>query len=304
MGAPPGDVLSRGVAPVRTAARTDFASLERLARELHGPDVRLVDGTGATGAVGALDARDRLRFEKGGKPIDRVLGAKRAEDLAFRKCVVDAAYALADSGASFSGSADGDKVNTALWTMGYGGKMGVRKFLADGSLGKPSAALKDIFDNGRAYGFECATAMMVIYHKAILEHVGAEAFDALFTEPRMMSFFRWSIEDDDFADVKTLLHKPTPLRPGSHYYYENVDASPENSAFRGENVIYLGEGKFYAHGVVGASGQYIVTEQELVRSLSSLRRAGATKAPRRIDMEMHLDGLALSKKAVAEPVHV
>jgi protein-glutamine gamma-glutamyltransferase len=140
--------------------------------------------------------------------------------------------------------------------------------------------------------------MMVIYHKAILDHIGDAAFDKLFSEPRMLAFFRWEVEDSDFKDVKRLTHKPMPLVPGSHYYYKNPDASDENSAFGGENVIYLGEGKFYAHGCVGDDGTYIIDEQDLMRTLSALRRPGADKAPYRIDMEMHMDGLAVSKLAV------
>jgi protein-glutamine gamma-glutamyltransferase len=228
------------------------------------------------------------------------LGVKRTEDLVFRHNVVEAAFALAQSGATFSGSHRTDKVNKKLWTMGYGGRMQVRKFLPEGKFGKPSEALNDIFKNGSQYAFECATAMMVIYHKAILDHVGADAFDQMFTEPRNLAFFRWSIEDDDYSDIKKLKMKPMPLHPGSHYYFKNPDASAENSAFGGENVIYLGDGKYYAHGIHGADGTYIVTEQEITHTLAALRRRGATEKPYRVDMEMHLDGLALSKKAVPD----
>ena len=61
--------------------------------------------------------------------------------------------------------------------------------------------------------------------------------------------------------------------------------------------MYIGDGQFYAHGIVGASGSYLVTEQEILATLSSLREPGATTKPKRIDMAMWLDGYALSKKA-------
>ena len=193
-------------------------------------------------------------------------------------------------------------MNKKLWTMGYGGRMAVRKFLPGDKIGKPSDALNDLIENGDAYCFECATAMMVIYHKAILDHIGAEKFDAAFTDPKMLAFFRWDIEDSDFTDTKKLVEDPSlsglPPVPGSHYYFANPDASDENSAFRGENVIYLGDNKYYAHGVVGASGGYIVTEEELMATLSALRKPGSKKKPYRVAMEMHLDGLAVSKIAV------
>jgi protein-glutamine gamma-glutamyltransferase len=275
------------------APMTDLAAARTVARELYGPTATIVDG----GVVGVLDPKDKLvRQNARGEQVTRALGVRRSENIAFRAHVVQAAKDLAASGASFSGSHETDKVNQDLWTMGYGGKMQVRKWLADGEIGKPSTALRDIFANGKAYGFECATAMMVIYHKAILDHVGDEAFDKLFSEPRNLAFFRWDIEDSDYVDAKKLVHRPMPLAPGTHYYFENPDAAPENSAFRGENVIYLGEGQFYAHGIVGDSGTYLVTEKDIVDTLSALRAAGADTPPRRVNMAMWLDGYALSKK--------
>jgi len=280
-----------------------FDRLTGLVREMYGEDAKLTDAPQA-GVVGALDPKDRLERTTAGKKTSRVLGAAKTEDLAFRQRVVDAGYALAAGGASFSGHWSSDRVNKTLWTLGYGGRMQVRKFLPNGELGKPSAALRDIFENGQHYGFECATAMMVIYHKALLEHLGDEKFDALFSHPKMLAFFRWDIEDDDYAKVKKLSMDPklegkAPV-PGSHYYFKNPDAAPENSAFRGENVMYLGDGKYYAHGVVGASGTYVVTEVEIMKTLSALRSPGSTVKPFRVAMEMHLDGLAVSKLAVPQ----
>ncbi len=281
----------------------DWKTADMVARELYGPSAKLVDNvTDARAVPGTVDQRDRMVFERDGQVVTRTLGIKKSEEIAFRARVVQAAKDLAASGASFSASAADDKVNLNLWTMGFGGRMQVRKFLADGTIGKPSAALRDIFTRGTAYGFECATAMMVIYHKAMLDHVGEDAFDAMFTEPRHLAFFRWSIEDDDFVDVKKLVHKPMPLQPGTHYYYKNPDAAPENSAFGGENVLYLGEGQFYAHGIVGVGGTYVVTEKDIVDTLSALRRPGSTVKPTREALAMWLDGHALSKKAFPDGI--
>jgi protein-glutamine gamma-glutamyltransferase len=288
-------LLGRRTQPVNLR---DLEGAQRLANELYDGPVKLEDGPGGTSK--SIDAGDRFVHGEPGNPMIEKLGPVRTEDLAFRAAVVKAGKDLAASGASFAGSASQDKVNEVLWTKGYGGKMQVRKWLAEGGTGKPSVALRDIFENGNKYGFECATAMMVIYHKAILDHVGDEAFDRLFTEPRNLKFFRWSIEDSDFTDVKRLAHVPSKLKPGSHYYYKNPDASEANSAFGGENVIYLGDGRFYAHGIRGASGTFEVTEAEILDTLTRLRKPGATEKPYRIDMEMHLDGLALSKKAVPD----
>lgn len=278
----------------------DIEGAERLAAEVYDRPPTLEDAPG--GKRGEIDPGDRFVSGTPSNPMIEPLGEKRTEDLAFRAAVVRASEELAQSGAAFAGTAKQDKVNEVLWTMGYGGKMQVRKWLKDGGIGKPSVALRDIFKNGDQYGFECATAMMVIYHKAILDHVGDEAFDRLFTEPRNLKFFRWNIEDDDFVDVKRLAHVPSKLKPGSHYYYKNEGADPKNSAWGGENVIYLGDGKFYAHGIRGASGNFVVTEEEILTTLRNLRSPDSTIEPHRIDMVMHLDGLALSKKAVPDTV--
>lgn len=280
-----------------------LSHVNTLAAEVFGPGTTVQDTPGV-GAVGLLDATDSLVVAAPG--TTKVLGVSQAENLAFRQRIVQAAKDLAASGASFSGSQQTDRVNRELWTMGYGGKMQVRKFLPNGEIGKPSAALRDIFAQGQLYGFECATAMMVIYHKAILDHIGDDAFDRHFSEPRLLSFFRWSIEDDDFSPLKRVQEDPKlsakPPVPGSHYYFKNPDASPANSAFGGENTIYLGNDQWYAHGVVGSSGTYIVTTDEIIATLSSLRSPGATTKPFRIGMEMNVDGLGVSKLACPEPI--
>jgi hypothetical protein len=278
-----------------------FSAVRGLVRELYGEGAKLTDSP-TRGVVGEIDAFDRLQMlDAAGTAKTRKLGMTRKEDLVFRQRVVEAAHDLAAGGAQFSPSHQSDKVNSALWTMGYGGKIQARKFLPNDQLGKPSAALQDIFDNGNAYAFECATAMMVIYHKAILDHIGADKFDALFSQPRMLSFFRWSIEDEDYTKVKKLVEDDKiikqPPKPGAHYYFLNPDASDENSAFGGENVLYLGDGTYYAHGIVGDSGSYIVTEDEIMATLSALRKPGATTKPHRIGLELEMDALKVAKLA-------
>ena len=117
--------------------------------------------------------------------------------------------------------------------------MQVRKWLHGGGIGKPSEALRDIFSNGKAYSFECATAMMVIYHKAILDHIGDEAFDRLFSEPRNLKFFRWQVEDSDFTEVKRLAHRPSKLMPGSHYYYKKIPMLRRRTLRSGARTLFI-----------------------------------------------------------------
>ena len=279
-----------------------FSAVRGLVQELYGEGAVLKDSP-VEGVQGEIDSYDKLVTSHDGQSKIEKLGIPRKEDIVFRQRVVEAAHALAAGGAQFSASHDGDKVNSKLWTMGYGGKIQVRKFLPNDEIGKPSVALRDMFENGSAYGFECATAMMVIYHKAILDHIGDEKFDELFSSPRMLSFFRWSLEDEDYTKVKKLVEddkiiKQAP-KPGAHYYFLNPDASEANSAFGGENVLYLGDGTYYAHGIVGDSGSYIVTEDEIIATLSALRKPGSTTKPHRIGLELEMDALKVAHLAHA-----
>jgi protein-glutamine gamma-glutamyltransferase len=286
-----------------TRAKLFTRATEIVKHEL-GDNVQVVDNLKA-GVVGMLDGKDHVvrKDPRTGATRKSVMGVKRADDVAFRLKVIDAARALATSGAEFSPGSDTDAVNPALWSLSYGGKMTVRKFPKDGSAGSPARALRDIFDNGQMYGFECATAMMVIYHKAILDTVGEEAFDAMFSEPRSLAFFRWSIKDADYVAAERMTDGEPGWMPGTHYYYRNPDASDENSAFRGENVIYLGSEKgermFYAHGVVGKEGTYLVSEKDLVRSLRMLRKRGAKTEPFREKFSYRIDAPTIEKRAHA-----
>jgi len=274
----------------------------QLLSELLEQPVRVLDSP-TTGKVGELDAQDTYERTdpKTGKVVRAVLGDDLFGDLAFRQRVAQAARDLAASGASFSGCQENDSVNKDLWTLGYGGRMQVRKFLEAGKLGSPAVALKDIFEHGRRYGFECASAMMVLFHKAILDTVGDTIFDKMFTEPAYLKIFRWELKDNDYLELEQIEQGKSDLVPGSHYYYKNPDASAANSAFGGENVVYLGsengQRMFYAHGVCGAKGTYLVSEDELIASLSSLRRMGATTAPFRDTFTYSIDAKRLAAKA-------
>jgi len=154
--------------------------------------------------------------------------------------------------------------------MGYGGKMGVRQGV------KPSDAINDIFKNGSKYGMECATGTMVIMYKGILDTIGPADFDRAFAKTRL---FRWDIKDDDFKAAEKQGKLPG-FWPGDHTYFKNPDFDPANSAFQGENVIYLGGGQYFGHGLG------IVSEKGVIDSLNDLRKPGAKKTAVRDDFEL------------------
>jgi protein-glutamine gamma-glutamyltransferase len=279
---------------------TDFDGAGRILSAQMNAAVRAIDRPKA-GVVGALDPGDTVEIKRKNRVQKTRLGDERFNDIKLRTLIVKAAHGLAASGAVFSGSSETDAVNGKLWTMAYGGRIQARKFLRGGLLGSPANALNDIFKNGNKYGFECATAMMVIFHKAILEMVGSKEFDEMFTEPNYLRFFRWDLKDDDYLALEKITKKAGTLVPGTHYYFRNPDASEENSAFRGENVIYLGKNEagadlFYAHGIFGADQTYVVTRDEIMDTLRRLRKPGSRVEPHLLEFSYSLDANQLLER--------
>ncbi len=247
------------------------AETEKILKEVYGPSAVLRDA----GLKGKVDPADVFVYRDGkGKLVKTTLGKTRTQQAAMQLNIVKAAKSFDAAGVNFSGSSKTDKVNKDLWWMGYGGKMGVRQNV------KPSDAINDIFKNGGKYGMECATGTMVVLYKGILDTIGPADFDRAFAKTRL---FRWDIKDDDFKAAEKSGKLPG-FWPGDHTYFKNPDFDPSNSAFQGENVIYLGDGMYFGHGLG------IVSEKGVIESLNGLRKPGATRSAVRDDFELRLDG--------------
>jgi protein-glutamine gamma-glutamyltransferase len=258
--------------PTIRPSREDYQSY---LREALGRKVELRD----TGKRGEVDPGDVMTYRKDGKLHRVKLGTTRFEQARIQLGVVSAARQFADAGVSFAGTDADYAVNKSLWWMGYGGRMGVRAGV------KPSDAINDIFKNGDQYGMECATATMVILHKAILDRIGPEDFDQAFAR---LKLFRWTDKDTDFQETERVGKLPGFV-PGDHTYFKNPDFAPEHSAWQGENVIYLGNGEYFGHGVG------IADEKQIVEMLNSLRKPNARVGARRDDFELRLDPKNLAK---------
>lgn len=244
-------------------------------KESLGRVVELRDG----GKKGEVDPGDVLVYRKDGKLVRTTVGITRFEQAKMQLCVVNAAKQFAAAGVNFSGRSADDACNKKFWWMGFGGRLGVRADV------KPSDAINDVFKNGSMYGMECATATMIILYKAILDRVGPEDFDRSFAK---LKIFRWQEEDADFTAAKQVGKLPGFL-PGDHTYFKNPDASAENSSWGGENVIYLGDGMYFGHGVG------LATKDEVLDCLNSLRRENATRKAFRDNFELRLDPKKIAK---------
>lgn len=182
-------------------------------------------------------------------------------ELHLRREIVNAAKALYKSGLSFA-VFHKSRANPAYWDRTQNG--GFR--LKQGA--EPAAAIEDIFTNGRAYATECATAMVIVYYRALLDVFGKERFNKLFPKIYLMN---WHIEDPLLREIGT----PKPAADillGDRGYFSNPDVNPETPQWIGENVIVLPDSLYYGHGIG------ITTADRIISSLNSNRKADTTKS--------------------------
>ncbi len=260
--------------------RLSFSKFHRAVAEMFGPKASLID----SGEKGVLDPKDKLVRVIDGKSKTVALGKTRYQQAEMQLLVARAAYDFHAEGIDFAQRKGEWKVNQKLWWVGYAGQMGVRYGV------RPSEALADIFKNGHLYGMECATATMVVLHKAILDRIGPDDFDKAF--PRLQ-LYRWNKQDDDFLAVKRSLESKN-LWPGDHAYFANPDVHPNYRAFQGENVIYLGDDKFFGHGMG------VMSRKQILAELDSMRKAGAKKKAFLDPMRVRLDPKAAAKLDLGE----
>ena len=154
---------------------------------------------------------------------------------------------------------------------------------------KSSEAIIDIFKNGKKYGTECATAIVILYYKAVLDIYPEELFNATFPRLHLIS---WDYIDDDL-DIRVYTQN-TEVIPGDCIYFNNPDFNPDKSEWRGENAIDLGDGTYYGHGIG------IKTSEEIIASLNKHRKSNAEKVAYLTDYinrphYMHLADLHLNR---------
>lgn len=237
---------------------------------------------------GKLDKND-LVFAKdaAGKVTVQKIGQALCDRVRIGAAMVDASHAMADAKHEF-----GDlKANKQLWRT-EGTEMGTMH-LKPGK--RPSEAIRDIFEHPEKYQFECATALVVLRYKAMLELIGERDFDRICKD---LKCGPWEQENDAAAAWKvrgkgqegkvaaTDADVKNDLKPGDYTYFKNwsVSIAGYNAGWQGENVISLGKGMYYGHPFG------IVSGKEIVDYLNQNRRTtGNVKSASLLDLRASVD---------------
>ncbi|RSD28309.1 protein-glutamine gamma-glutamyltransferase [Mesobacillus subterraneus] len=176
-------------------------------------------------------------------------------EIRLRENIIEASLKLKDAGVAFT-SFTYSQFNPVYWTkhpMGYLLNPNVR----------PSDAINDIFENGQLYGFECSTAMVIIFYKAVLDSIRVSNFNYLF---RGLLVWNWNYD----PDLAIITMEGNEFIPGDVVYFMNPDF--DKPIWRGENAVFLGKGLYYGHGIG------IGTAEEMINALNTLRKEGATRS--------------------------
>ena len=216
----------------------------------------IIDRMASSGVVYDYDSLDLLQF-----------------DLKLRLNIIAASIDLDQSGVTFA-IFEYSECNSAYWYFKTN-ELGLRGFQLKQGV-KPSTAITDIFTNGSKYSFECATAMVIVYYKAILESLPEETFNKLFAGIYLMD---WHYDED----LRLTWQREEDYFPGDRRYFKNPDVNPITPEWQGENVIDLGDGTYYGHGIG------IRTADQMISSLNANRKPGATRSAYLMDMAGHPD---------------
>jgi len=181
-------------------------------------------------------------------------------ELLLRRSTVNAALELNRSRFAFA-TFHQSKCNPEYWERTPNGGFRLK------SGANPSAAIRDIFVNGGQYASECATAMVIVYYRALLQAYGETLFDTLFPDIYLMN---WHGVDPRLRSIGMPRSVKDAL-PGDRQYFDNPDVDPKTPEWQGENVIVLQGGRYYGHGVG------IRTAEQMIRALNFNRKPGATR---------------------------
>lgn len=196
-------------------------------------------------------------------------------EIKLRSHIVAAARKLYESGANFAILKD-SRCNPRYWMLTDQGGFQLKENT------EPADAIDDIFRNGSRYAFECATAIVIIYYKAVLDSIGRQNFNQLF--PSVFLF-------DGIYDKKLGIrwNKEGEYLPGDVQYFKNPEYNPKNPEWQGENVVLIEHDVYFAHGIG------METKKQIISYLNKVRKPGATISAYLLDEAARPDFAYLSQ---------
>lgn len=199
-------------------------------------------------------------------------------EIKMRNETIEAARALFSSGVAFA-TFYYSACNETFWNLTGDGGFELRTGI------QPSAAIDDIFQNGEAYAFECATAMMIVFYKALIKTISQERFNEVFQH-----LYLWDWQNHPFLPLKNAHHVGQGI-PGDVRYFKNPEVNPQTPQWQGENAVDLSDHLYYGHGIGTLSADQIINE------LNKYRRRGAEISAFLMNSATRPDYLSLSALA-------
>jgi protein-glutamine gamma-glutamyltransferase len=198
-------------------------------------------------------------------------------DLQARVSLILSCIELFNSGIQFR-TFKSSYCNTVFWERTELGGFQLKRGMP------PSSGIRDIFTNGTKYGTECATAMIMIIYKALLDLYSEDTFNRLFKD---LLLYTW-----DYDKVLKLITKNSrDIIPGDLVYFKNPHVNPETIEWQGENAIYLGDNLYYGHGAG------VKTKKQIIDTLNSRRFPKAFLSAYLTDLITRVDPRIMSQYA-------
>lgn len=194
----------------------------------------------------------------------------------FRKNIISASKKLSDSRFSFK-VFNKSKCNSNYWERTDEGGFRIKEGVI------PSEAINDIYVSSSKYGTECATAMVIVFCKALVDTFPSNLSDKLLKGIYLMN---WQHLNSSLGIE--YYRNPADYLPGDCRYFKNPDVNPETPEWQGENTIDLGNGTYYGHGIG------ITTAGIIIRELNKNRVSGSNTSAYLLDSATRPDFKHLS----------
>ncbi len=217
------------------------------------------------------------RMHEGSEGFNYRSPEQLAFEIKLRRNLVNAARDLNGSGFAFRVFRK-SMCNEEYWNRTGNGGFELRNGV------KPYDAIRDIYVHGTRYGTECATAIVIVVYKALADAMPETLFNRLFPDIYLMD---WQNLDPKLGIED--YHRDPVYLPGDCRYFKNPDVNPMTPEWQGENVIDLGNGLYWGHGIGIGNAERMIYVLNRKRIPGSDRTAYLMDSVRRPDFKYLAD---------------